>query len=278
MQFIRNAALLGGDLRGQEAGICCIINAMNKRWKDNVSIILVEPTESGNIGATTRAMKNMGFGKLELVNPPEITEQATWFAHNSMDVLRNTVSHGTLEEAIADKALVIGVSRRKGKRRGQWISIAEAAKKAMETGMSNKVAILFGREQKGLFNEETFECNYMITIPAEPQQPSLNLSHAVMVVVYEFHKTALEMSGAAEQKPRLAQHWELKKLYDRMYDILVALGYTKWGDREMGRNIISAIKSFLDRAELEERDVRILNGVCGRLESRIKKDSTPDYS
>lgn len=251
--------------------ICCIINAMKGNWKDNVSIVLVEPTESGNIGATTRAMKNMGFSSLELVNPPEMTEQATWFAHNSMDVLRGAISHSTLEEAIADKALVIGVSRRKGKRRGQWISIEEAAMKAMETGRKNKVALLFGREQKGLFNEETFECNYMITIPAEPKQPSLNLSHAVMVVVYEFHKTAIEMAGKAKPKPKLAPHRELKKLYDRMYDILVSLGYTKWGDREMGKNIIAAIKNFLDRTEMEERDVRILNGVCGRLESKLKE-------
>jgi TrmH family RNA methyltransferase len=243
---------------------------MKGNWKDNVSIVLVEPTESGNIGATTRAMKNMGFSRLEVVNPPEITEQATWFAHNSMDILRSTVSHSTLDEAIGDKALVIGVSRRKSKRRGQWISIEEAARKSIETGENNKVALLFGREQKGLFNAETFECNYMITIPAEPEQPSLNLSHAVMVVAYEFHRTALEIAGQAESKPRLAAHSELKKLYERMYDILVALGYTKWGDREMGSNIIAAIKNFLDRAELEERDVRILNGVCGRLESKLR--------
>jgi tRNA/rRNA methyltransferase len=117
----------------------------------------------------------------------------------------------------------------------------------------------------------------MINIPAEPEQPSLNLSHAVMVVVYEFHKTALEIAGHAEPKPGLAAHRELRKLYDRMFDILVALGYTKWGDRDMGKNIIAAIKNFLDRAELEERDVRILNGICGRLESRLK-DKGRDYS
>lgn len=257
--------------KGLENALCCIINAMKGNWKDNVSIVLVEPTESGNVGSTTRAMKNMGFSKLELVNPPELTEQATWFAHNSMEILREAVSHKTLHEAIEDKALVIGVSRRVGKRRGQWLSIQEAAHKAMETGAKNKVALLFGREQKGLFNEETFECNYMITIPAEPEQPSLNLSHAVMVVVYEFHKAALELAGEVESKPILAAHGELKKLYERMYGILVALGYTKWGDREMGRNIISAIKNFLDRSELEERDVRILNGICGRLESKLKQ-------
>jgi len=257
--------------RVHEKGFCCIINAMKSNWKDNVSIILVEPTESGNVGSTTRAMKNMGFSRLELVNPPEITEQATWFAHNSMEVLRAAVSHKTLHEAIEDKALVIGVSRRIGKRRGQWLSLQEAARKAIEVGADNKVALLFGREQKGLFNEETFECNYMVTIPSEPVQPSLNLSHAVMVVVYEFHKAALELAGEAKPTPRLAAHGELSKLYERMYGILVALGYTKWGDREMGRNIISAIKSFLDRSELEERDVRILNGVCGRLEGKLRK-------
>lgn len=257
-------------MKGFRTGIYCIINDMDRQWKDNVSIVLVEPTESGNIGATTRAMKNMGFSMLELVNPPEITEQATSFAHNSMEILRGAVSHKTLHEAIEDKALVIGVSRRKGKRRGQWLTMEEAAKKVIATGASNKVALLFGREKKGLFNEEAFECNYMIAIPAEPEQPSLNLSHAVMVVVYEFHKAALEAAGIAEPKPRLAPHRELKKLYDRMFDILVALGYTKWGDRDMGKNIISAIKNFLDRAELEERDVRILNGICGRLESRLR--------
>ncbi|MFC1549586.1 RNA methyltransferase [Nitrospirota bacterium] len=250
--------------------VCCIINAMKNNWKDNVSIVLVEPTESGNVGATARAMKNMGFGSLELVNPPEITEQAVSFAHNSTDVLSGAVSHSTLDEAIADKALVIGVSRRKGKRRGQWISLEEAAFKSIEMSGNNKVALLFGREKKGLFNEEAFECNYMISIPVEPEQPSLNLSHAVMVVAYEFHKKALEIAGQTEPKPTLAAHRELKKLYERMFDILVALGYTKWGDRDMGKNIIAAIKSFLDRAELEERDVRILNGVCGRLESKLR--------
>lgn len=242
-----------------------------KDWKKNVSFVLVEPTESGNIGSTTRAMKNMGFTALELVNPPEITEQATWFAHNSMEILREAIIVPTVDDALADKALVIGVTRRKGKRRGQWLTMAESAQKAMETAANNKVAIVFGREQRGLFNEETFKCHYLLTIPTEPEQPSLNLSHAVAVVAYEFHKTSLELSGVVAEKPVLAPQRELAKLYDRMYEILVLLGYTKWGDREMGRNIIIAIKAFLDRSELAERDVRVLNGICGRLEGKLKQ-------
>lgn len=233
--------------------------------------MLVEPTESGNVGSTTRAMKNMGFTTLELVNPPELTEQATWFAHNSMEILREAIILPSVDDVLADKALVIGVTRRKGKRRGQWLTMPEAARKVMETAANNKVAIVFGREQRGLYNEEIFKCHYLMTIPTEPEQPSLNLSHAVAVVAYEFHKTALEIAGGAIEKPVLASQRELAKLYDRMYEILVLLGYTKWGDREMGRNIITAIKAFLDRSELKERDVRVLNGVCGRLETKLKQ-------
>lgn len=246
-----------------------MINPMDK-WKDSVSIVLVEPTESGNIGSTARAMKNMGFRRLVLINPPELSDQAKSFAHNSMEILEEASVLGTLDEAIADKSLIIGVSRRTGKRRGQWLSLAEAAEKAMQYAENNKVALLFGREKKGLSNEETARCHYMVTIPSVPEQPSLNLSHAVAVVAYEFHKAHIERGAEhPEPKPALAHDRELRKLYERLYDILVSLGYTRWGDREMGLNIVGAIKSFLDRAELNERDVRILNGVCGRLEKTL---------
>ena len=251
-----------------------MINGM-KNWKDRLSFVLVEPYESGNIGATTRAMKNMGFSKMEMVNPPELNEEAARFAHNSMDVLKATVSYPTLDEAMADKSIVIGVTRRTGKGRGHWLTIEEAAQKCMEMSPENKAALLFGREQRGLFNEEIWKCNYLITIPSAPEHPSLNLSHAVAVVAYEFHKAELNAKGEIQQKPKLAVQRELMKLYDRMYDMLVLLGYTKWGDREIGKNIINAIKAFLNRAELKERDVRILNGVCGRIESKLK-EKAPD--
>lgn len=245
-----------------------MINCMGS-WKDKLSIVLVEPVESGNVGATTRAMKNMGFTKLELVNAPKMKDEDIWLAHNSREILKSAIRHDTIDEAFADKSLIIGVTRRTGKDRGQWLTMEEAAILAKEMSANNNVALVFGREARGLYNEEALKCHYMITIPTEPEQPSLNLSHAVAVVAYEFHKTTMELD-AHDDKPRLAAFRETDKLYDRMLGILVELGYTNWGDREMGRNIVLAIKSFLDRAELKERDVRILNGICGRLEARLK--------
>ncbi|MDP2156135.1 MAG: RNA methyltransferase, partial [Nitrospirota bacterium] len=135
-----------------------------ENWKDNVSFVLVEPKESGNIGASARAIKNMGFMNLCLVNPPSLlTDEARWFACNALDVLETAQSYPDLKSAIMDKAIVVGTSRRTGKRRGMILPVEQGAKNIIERAQSGKVAILFGREDKGLLNEEVDECGLLLT-------------------------------------------------------------------------------------------------------------------
>ena len=129
-----------------------------KNWKNNIHFVLVEPRESGNIGAAARAVKNMDFKKLCLVSPPStMTDEARWFAHGAIDILSSAATHGSVRDAIGDKHFVVGTSRRRGRRRGAFIPVEEGVRRLFETAQNNKVAILFGREDKGLYNDEIEE-------------------------------------------------------------------------------------------------------------------------
>jgi TrmH family RNA methyltransferase len=243
-----------------------------KNWKDNVHFVLVEPEEWGNVGASARAIKNMGFKNLSLVNPPgKMTEEAGWFAHNAMDVLRSSKKHPTLMDALADKSLVIGTSRRKGKKRGMIIPIDEAAGKVFSTASrGGKAAVLFGREQHGLFNAEIDECAFVINIPTDARQPSINLAQAVMLVAYELGKQKAAAPGPKGGQP-LSTHAGQTILFERIKSILELLGYTKMGDRDIGRKILVTVKHFLSRAGLTEDELNTLYGICTRLVKRLEK-------
>jgi TrmH family RNA methyltransferase len=243
-------------------------------WKDNVHFILVEPTESGNIGASARAIKNMGFRNLALVNPPgKMNEEAEYFAHNAMDVLRSSTMHPTLMDALSDKSLIIGTSRRIGKNRGMILSMEEAADRVFsEACQKGNVAVLFGREQRGLFNTETDECAFMISIPTDSRQPSLNLAQAVMVIAYELGKHTLHQGASPLNSRKLpSTHAEKTKLYERIKQILELLGYTKMGERNIGRKVQVSIKHFLGRAGLTKDELDVLYGICSRLSKRLEK-------
>ena len=152
-----------------------------KKWKDNIYFTLVEPTEPGNVGASCRAMKNMEFKNLSLVNPPVLTdEDAGRFAHNSIDVLTSAEIHSSMQDAIRDKHYVVGTSRRRGRRRGVYLPVDEGARRIRELAENHKVALLFGREDRGLYNEEIEECGFLMTVPANKEHPSLNLGQAVI--------------------------------------------------------------------------------------------------
>ena len=116
------------------------------RWKNNISFILVETMETGNIGASARALKNLGFSRLELVSPAKFpSDEAGWFAHGAEDVLSHIKVFPDLKAAMADKSVIIGATRRIGKKRGQVYPVREAAGRIRELAVNNRIALLFGR-------------------------------------------------------------------------------------------------------------------------------------
>jgi TrmH family RNA methyltransferase len=245
-----------------------------KHWKDNIHFILVEPKESGNIGASARAIKNMGFKNLCLVNPPSvITDEARWLACNAMDVLESAKTYDNLSGAIKDKSIVIGTTRRKGKRRGVILPVEEGMKRIFNIARDNKIAILFGREDRGLFNEEVEECGFLITIPTSKEQPSLNLAQAVLIVAYELSKAEYaedKGQGAEGEGQKLVDHEDLTALYSRISEILRLLEYIPKGDRNLEKKIMQNLKHLIGRAGLTDWELKMLHGICSQVEKKIK--------
>ena len=115
-----------------------------KNWKNNIYFVLVEPKESGNIGSAARAMNNMDFHNLRLVNPPSLdTDEARMFAHGSREILQTARSFASLEEAVSDMQYVVGTTRRRGRRRGAYVPVDQGTGRLYECAAANKVAVLF---------------------------------------------------------------------------------------------------------------------------------------
>ncbi len=234
-------------------------------WKNNVFFILVEPQEPGNIGATARAIKNMGFNNLELVNPVYFhTKEAKWMACQAYDIIKKAIVYPTIDEAIKDKNLIIGTTRRLGKRRGLIIPLRESVERIISSAKKNKVAILFGREKDGLTNEEIDKCGFLITIPADPSAPSLNLAQSVMLVAYE-----IGHMDYPTVVPRLVKQDELGYLLRRIESTLKLLGYIPRGDCDLEKKIMRNIEHLIRRAGITDWELRMLHGICTQIEKRI---------
>ena len=149
-------------------------------------IVLVETSHPGNIGAVARAMKTMGLSRLALVNPREFpSAAATARASGADDILMRAICHEDLAHAIADCGMVVGTTARS--RHLEW-PVGTPRQLALELSVlpdSTQCAIVFGREQSGLSNEELALCQRVIRIPTEETFSSLNIAHAVQICAYE---------------------------------------------------------------------------------------------
>lgn len=125
-----------------------------ENWKENISFMLIEPKKPGNIGASARAIMNMGFKNLELVNPGKfLADEAMCMAYNAIDVLEKAKIPSSFKDAVKDKSIVIGTTKILGERKGLILPLKDGIKRII-TARKNKIAILFGREDKGLTNKE----------------------------------------------------------------------------------------------------------------------------
>ncbi len=236
-----------------------------KNWKDNISFILVEPQEPGNIGASARALKNMGFSNLELVNPIHFyTKEAKWMSCQAYDMLKKAIVYKTFDEAIKEKSLIVGTTRRMGKRRGLIIPLKNSVKKIISTAKKNKVAILFGRERNGLTNQEIEECGFLITIPSDPDAPSINLAQSVLLVAYE-----LAQKTYTKELPEMVTLERLKALYERINSILKLLDYIPRGNSDLERRIMRNLKHLIGRAGLTEWEMNMVYAICSQVEIKI---------
>jgi tRNA (cytidine32/uridine32-2'-O)-methyltransferase len=235
----------------------------------NIRIILINTSHPGNIGAAARAMKTMGLSELYLVSPMKFPHhKATEMASNAADVLEKAVVVKTVEEALMGCHLVVGSSARSRAIPWPMLSPRELAEKAAEEATQTKVAILFGREDSGLTNEELQRCHFHVQIPSNPDYSSLNLAAAVQVIGYELRVASLQEVTPKEWDYAFATSEAMEGFYEHLERVLIDIGFL---NPEVPRQLMARLRRLFGRVRLDVMEMNILRGILGAVEKSPRR-------
>ncbi|MBM4149176.1 MAG: RNA methyltransferase [Lentisphaerae bacterium] len=240
---------------------------------DRIRVVLVAPLYGGNVGSVCRAMANCGMSDLAVAAPADLDlNEARMMACHATHVLDGRSTFATLAEAVADCAAVMGTTARRGLYRQHARTPREWAGKALEAAESgSRVALVFGREDKGLTNEELALCTHIVQIPSDPRCPSLNLAQAVMVCCHEIFVA----SGTFE--PQTEKSAEAPSaLRERMFELwesaLFEIGFMK---EDKAQHMMLGLRRILSRGTLTEDDVKILMGIARQAKWAARNGGQP---
>ncbi len=260
------------------------------RLLGNITVVLHHPQDLVNVALVIRSMKNMGLRRLRVVDPREPMDptRLEGIAHGTADLIEAMEVHGTLEEALADAARVVGTTARRRSVRQSWRSPREAAPDLVRRAADGPVALVFGPEDRGLSNEELDLCHELLTIPADPDHPSLNLSHAALLHFYELRRAADEVAGVEdrdlEPQPRHrappASNQELESFFDTWERAMTEIGLFYGVDT--GPKMRS-YRNVFQRADLDRRELKLMEATAyeilhyaRRERARLRQELTGD--
>jgi TrmH family RNA methyltransferase len=240
----------------------------------NIYIILHSIENPGNIGSAARAMKNMGLKNMVLINPPNLqAEEAKKLAYSSYDIIEQATIVNSFDEALSMVDIAVATTRRKGKWRERFEPpeiISEIILKKMKI---NKIGIVFGTEKTGLTNDEVIKCEYASEIPTAVDYPSLNISQAVMIYVYELYRAFMRDNSLTPYSYKLkkASHDEYNRLFDRIMNLMnnefnISKGFETKFSRSLNR--------IFSRTEWETKDIATFDAFLKHIEQYIEKINT----
>jgi len=234
-----------------------------------IRIVLVRPQVAGNIGAVARLMENFKAGQLFLVNP-KAEPHSREALHRSMRAeyrLLNVNIVGTLAEALEGTSYVIGTSKQRGPVHQPEDLIARdlapVVKKHLAEG---DVTLLFGAEDTGLSREELLSCDCIVQIPAQPDYPTLNLSHAVAVCLYEIFVGLVDQPSIKVENHKISELADaalMNRLMDKLQHALNAIGYLH---PDKPDHLMFPIRAILSRARLTRTEAQILIGLAQQID------------
>jgi len=238
---------------------------------DRIRIVMVNTTLPANIGAAARSMKTMGLSRLTLVDPKTFpSPDATALAAGAADILEHVTIVKTLEEAISDCVLVFGTSARSRTIPWPLLDVRPAAQLAVQETQHGDIAIIFGREDRGLTNEELAQAQYHLTIPVNEEYGVLNVSAAIQVVCYE-----LRMNALAHQHPSPSK--QTSKSDESETNQMPLFGHMQWDeplvDQAMMQQFYPHLEAMLaDIDFLDPHNPRLLPLRLRRLFGRVRLD------
>lgn len=238
---------------------------------NRIRIVLVNTSHPGNIGSAARAMKTMGINELSLVNPLSFPHQkADELAVGAIDILKNARVVGSLAEAVSDCEYVVGTSARF--RRIPWplLTPKQMADKVASLPETTKIAVVFGREQSGLTNEELEACHSHIHIPANPEYSSLNLAMAVQIVAYELRMKSLgELDFSKDWDFPPADANAMEQYFDHLERVYTQLDFIK---ANAPRKSMTRLRRLYFRAHPDVMELNMLRGMLTAIEDVMKKN------
>jgi TrmH family RNA methyltransferase len=229
---------------------------------DNIVLVLDHPQNLVNMAGVVRAMKNMGLSRLRLVQPAEFDAyRIGGIAHRSEDVVESAEIFDSLPEALSDAVFVLGTTARARTAHRNYVRPRSVAPKVLDRARSGVVAVVFGREDRGLGNEALDLCHAVAIIPTDPDYSSLNLAQAALVLSYEIflaHGVGEDPLPEGRRHTRPATQEELENTYAALEEGLHRIEFYK--AREPAA-IMRIIRTVIARAEPDLQEAGIFRAI-----------------
>jgi len=231
---------------------------------NNLVVVLVSTRNPLNMGAAARAMANFGYSQLRVVNPYELAFREAKSAVGAASLLRSAQEFSSVAEAVADCTLVVGTTAGRDRKLYHPLKqLQQGAAIIRRRTRTDKVALLFGSEKRGLSNEDLSQCDWLIRIPTDPRQPSMNLGHAVAVCLYEISRAAKVPAVREREQP--ANSADLERLTGLLHESLILSGYAK-NEADKGD-----IRRLVRRLNLSGGDAQLLLGMLRQMLWKMRK-------
>ena len=240
---------------------------MQQRVLDGTSLILVEPQDDINIGTALRAARNFGLQSIRLVRPASADPaKIAISAPRCEDWIRQIEQFSSVDEAVADCVLTLGLTARRRAASWRVLEPRQAAREAAHATEGGRVGLLFGREDSGLPNDVLDRCHAVVTIPTNPDYSSLNLGQAVTLTLWEIFRCAQQLDELRPELDQIRPQTEfdpapmegLERMFDQAHDALEAVQFFKTDTHE---HIMRSIRGVFLRARLDERELAIWHGI-----------------
>ena len=240
---------------------------------DNIRIVLTNPIYGGNIGSVCRAMSNMGLSDLVIADPrPFDMNEARMMACHAHHILDGRREVATLREAVADCTAVFGTSAREGLYRQHARTPREWAPRVLEVSVDHKAALVFGREDNGLNNDELALCTEIIRIPTGAANASLNVAMAVMVCAYEVFAAAGVFEVPPEKSPEAPAELR-ERMFDIWRELLLEIGFMQ---EDKADHMMLGLRRVLARGARSVDDVKIMMGIARQSDWAARNGVIPE--
>ena len=244
---------------------------LNPAALESLRVVLVAPRNPLNIGAAARAMSNFGFTHLRVVNPYEVAYRDAKSAVGASPVLASSQEFGTLAEAIADCAVIVGTTAIRHRQLQQPVNILLKAAQMIRGKLRHApVAILFGSEKWGLSNDSLSHCHWVLHIPTREEHQSMNLGQAVAVCLYELVRS--QRIAAPGKKPKPATVGTVERITETL---LAALLESEYINPKTGQLAAEKLRRLVRRLTLEEADAEVLLGMLHKIGWKLAQKKEP---